>query len=330
MLEWARKYVEVYRRYARRGVDLEGFMAGHRALFDEARRMGDYAPVASAHYVFMADVFEIAVGGSWHLAPPQHPNQALDGALRALHQRIARWLEHGPGKRALDVGCGLGDAMRDIAVASGGQVVGIEPGADTIARVRRRNLAAGLAGMLRVECGDALRVPFDEASFDSAYAMDALKYVTRLEDAFREIHRALKPGSVFVVYGMMRTDVRDTTGLMDDFEYGFALPPLHSAARYVEAGTRAGFHLESSMDLDSATTSGGWCEYFTGDPVLGWALDSELLGHAIAAAESAKVLPAGSRRFNETFLTGALRRLVHARREGLITGSGVLIFRSRT
>ena len=42
-------------------------------------------------------------------------------------------------------------------------------------------------------------LPFDDASFDGAAITVSIQYLVRPVDVFREVHRVLKPGGVFLV-----------------------------------------------------------------------------------------------------------------------------------
>src|SRR5215470_6699490 len=73
-----------------------------------------------------------------------------------------RLLDAVPGRRILDVGCGLGDDAAALArlVATGGAVVGVDGSHAMIDAARRRY--GGVEG-LSFEVADAARLPFDDA-----------------------------------------------------------------------------------------------------------------------------------------------------------------------
>lgn len=105
----------------------------------------------------------------------------------------------GPGRRILDVGCGLGDdaaAMAKLA-APAGEVVGVDGSRGMIAEARKRH--DGVAG-LSFEIADAAALPFDDASFDACRIDRVLQHVADPGPVVREISRVLRPGGVLIAY----------------------------------------------------------------------------------------------------------------------------------
>jgi ubiquinone/menaquinone biosynthesis C-methylase UbiE len=104
-----------------------------------------------------------------------------------------------PGRRIVDVGCGLGDDAASLAqlVAPGGCVVAID-GSQTMitaARERHRDVAG-----LSFEVADAAQLPFDDASFDGCRVDRVLQHIADPAPAIREMVRVLRPGGVLVAY----------------------------------------------------------------------------------------------------------------------------------
>jgi sterol 24-C-methyltransferase len=52
-------------------------------------------------------------------------------------------------------------------------------------------------------------MPFEDASYDSAYAIYALKYFTSLKPIMNEVARILKSDGLFVIYDLVKTDKYD-------------------------------------------------------------------------------------------------------------------------
>jgi SAM-dependent methyltransferase len=96
------------------------------------------------------------------------------------------------GRRVLDVGCGFGLETLRLA-RTGATVAGIDKSADFIADAARRAAAAGLAIDFRV--GDAVALPWPDATFDAVRAERLLIYLADWATAVREMRRVAKPGA---------------------------------------------------------------------------------------------------------------------------------------
>ena len=96
------------------------------------------------------------------------------------------------GARALDVACGTGDLSLALAAAGRARVVGLDF-CRPMLEIAARKAAAAPAGIPFVE-GDALNLPFAEASFDVVTIAFGLRNLASVEDGLRELRRVLKPG----------------------------------------------------------------------------------------------------------------------------------------
>jgi SAM-dependent methyltransferase len=92
-----------------------------------------------------------------------------------------------PGDRVLDLGCGTGNVSA-VAVATGAEVVGIDPSERLVGVARERVPDAELL------VGSAEDLPFEDASFDVVISLFAVIFTPDPERAMAEIVRVLKPG----------------------------------------------------------------------------------------------------------------------------------------
>jgi ubiquinone/menaquinone biosynthesis C-methylase UbiE len=104
-----------------------------------------------------------------------------------------------PGRRILEVGCGLGDDAAALArrVAPGGSVVASDGSQAMVDAARKRH--GDIAG-LSFDVADAARLPFDDASFDACRIDRVLQHIADPAAAIREMVRVLSPGGVLVAY----------------------------------------------------------------------------------------------------------------------------------
>lgn len=126
--------------------------------------------------------------------------------------RLVALAELKPGDRALDVCCGTGDIAERLA-ATGAEVTGLDFTAEMldVARTRARNSAlltprSALASRLTYLQGDAMKLPFPDASFDAVTVGFGLRNLTEWQDGLREMHRVTKPGGRLLVLDFGRPD----------------------------------------------------------------------------------------------------------------------------
>ena len=96
--------------------------------------------------------------------------------------------------RVLDLGSGIGGPARYVATRHGCRVTGIDltPEFGEVARDLTRRL--DLQDRVDFVTGDALAMPFPDASFDGAYSMNVSMNIAGKDALYREIHRVLEPG----------------------------------------------------------------------------------------------------------------------------------------
>jgi SAM-dependent methyltransferase len=108
------------------------------------------------------------------------------------------------GERLLDLGCGGGRHAFQ-AVRLGARVVAVDAQVDEVAQVRDTLGAMVDAGQVRgddeagVVQGNALRLPFSDASFDRVIAAEVLEHIPDDTTAMAELCRVLRPGGTMAV-----------------------------------------------------------------------------------------------------------------------------------
>ncbi len=126
--------------------------------------------------------------------------------VRKLHQqavesREERWPLYMAAdltscQRVLDVGCGSGAVTMDVADASGGLVIGIDPSRSMVKQARRylRGPGAPHKDAVGLALGDGHRLPFADGTFDAAVCNITLMWVEDPQAVVNEMTRVVRPG----------------------------------------------------------------------------------------------------------------------------------------
>lgn len=106
-----------------------------------------------------------------------------------------------PGDAILDVGCNSGDAERLLLreFPAIGYVVGVELNPTIHAAALDRWRRDGCPPQIDFRCADARALPFPDASFQRAFCVEMLEWVTPPVAALAEIRRVLVPGGTALV-----------------------------------------------------------------------------------------------------------------------------------
>lgn len=128
-------------------------------------------------------------------------NTVLSGGTDAgWRRRAARATGLGRGGAALDVACGSGKLTAELVSLAGpsGRVVGLDFSPQMLEVARRDH-----PGIEFLE-GDALNLPFDDASFDASTIAFGLRNLSNPVRGLRELLRVVKPGGRAVVLEFVR------------------------------------------------------------------------------------------------------------------------------
>ena len=122
-------------------------------------------------------------------------NTVLSGGLdKYWRRRTRRLIDPHPGERVLDLAAGTGVSSIELA-RSGATVVGSDFSTGMLFAGRVKSRAAGVP----LVAGDALALPFADATFDAVTISFGLRNVHDVGLALRELLRVSKPGGRLVV-----------------------------------------------------------------------------------------------------------------------------------
>ena len=142
------------------------------------------------------------------------------------------WLAPSPGWRWADIGCGTG-AFSQLLVdrCAPAAVDGVDPSEAQLAFARGRP-AARLAHFRR---GDAMALPFADATFDAAVMALVIFFVPQPAKGVAEMRRVLRPGGVAAAYAwdieQGGIPAEPILGALRDGGFSYPLPPSPAASR---------------------------------------------------------------------------------------------------
>lgn len=122
---------------------------------------------------------------------------------RQATQELARQIRIDETMQVLDVGSGLGGASRYLALEFGCSVTGLDLTEEycRVATMLARRL--GLDTLVSYRHGNALSMPFEDASFDLLWTQHAAMNIPDKAGLYREMWRVLKPGGVLALYDIL-------------------------------------------------------------------------------------------------------------------------------
>lgn len=184
------------------------------------------------------------LGDRWYEA-----NDDPVALLRALARLHAPWIDERLPRdaRVLDVGCGAGLIANPLA-ERGHAVVGIDNATPALEVARRHDRT----GRVRWVTGDACALPFDDASFDGAIAMDFLEHVERPDVVVAEIARVLRPGGRFFFHTFDRNPLAWLVAIKGVEWFVRNVPPrMHTLRLFVRPSELRAYCEEVGLGVES-------------------------------------------------------------------------------
>jgi ubiquinone/menaquinone biosynthesis C-methylase UbiE len=130
-----------------------------------------------------------------HLTPDDlAPVDEFHSGGRNATVRLAQLAQINGSERVLDVGCGIGGPSRYLASKFGCRVTGLDLAADFVALAGMLAQRTRLADKVTYRQGDALDLPFADASFDLVWSQNAAMNIADRDRLYGEMRRVLAPG----------------------------------------------------------------------------------------------------------------------------------------
>jgi ubiquinone/menaquinone biosynthesis C-methylase UbiE len=125
-------------------------------------------------------------------------------AMNSGHGKIRRWglsnISINPDSCVLDIGCGGGKAVKEIASSvSKGKVYGIDYSKDMVQLSKKVNDNLIKQGTVEIMYGSVSALPFPDNMFDFVTAFESYYFWPDLINDLIEIKRVLKPGAFLLL-----------------------------------------------------------------------------------------------------------------------------------
>ena len=122
-------------------------------------------------------------------------HERMDRAVADLTKALLDPAAPQPGERGLDIGCGSGTTVLELAarVGPGGHVLGADIADHSVARARQRIAAAGLRHAEAI-VADVSGHPFEPSGFDLVFSRFGVMFFSDPTIAFANVRRAMKAG----------------------------------------------------------------------------------------------------------------------------------------
>jgi ubiquinone/menaquinone biosynthesis C-methylase UbiE len=194
--------------------------------------------------------------------------QVLGHVMAVQHKSLTMWaidlMSVRPTDRVLDVGCGGGMAVKLLSDrAADGFVAGVDYSNGMVRQARNRNHDRVQQGRVAIELGDAMALPFGNASFDKVCAIETFYFWPDALRGLREIRRVLKPGGhIAIAVEMSKESKAQQSALQRYF-----------SQRYAKRSAALGMSICSGTELAQMLTEAGFrhARYVAQpDKALGW------------------------------------------------------------
>lgn len=306
---------------------------------NQSKAKGKYADMVNKYYDLATSFYEYAWGDCFHFAHRLKGETLRESIKRHEHflaSKFTKNLKTKKGERplVLDVGCGIGGPAREISSFCGVDVVGLNNNAyqveraKTITTAKREAAKAAIAGAPSTvlgNCdfvkGDFMKMPFEDNSFDAAYAIEATCHAPKAVDIYKEMLRVVKPGGYVAIYEWCLTDKYDPKNeahkvFKNQIEVGNGLPDIRTTKECKQAMIKAGFQMVEDIDLADCSPV-PWYEplyptqgYFSSIEALS-SLKSSPVGAKVThglcwVLETMRLAPKGTTRVSSVLQKGAI------------------------
>lgn len=270
-------------------------------------RKADYQNFVKLYFDLTSDFYEYGWGRSFHFAP-RAKNERFAESLARHEHRIADKLGLRSGMVALDLGCGIGGPLREIARHTGARIVGVNISSYQLDRARQLTEKAGLSHLADFVACDFMQMDFPDESFDAVFSIETTCCAPDKARVFGEAFRLLKPGGRFGTYEYCLTDSFDSEDsrhlrIKAQLELGGGLPDIVRPHEVDDSLQEVGFDLLDGRDLAAEDPMGiPWYQPLVGPSLANFRSTKQgrLVTHGLVSMlERMGVVPRGTGRVSK-------------------------------
>lgn len=159
----------------------------------------------------------------------------------------------------LDVGCGIGGSSLYLAHKFAANVTGITLSPVQASRATERAIAASLDSRVQFQVANALKMPFEDNSFDFVWSLESGEHMPDKTQFVAECYRVLKPKGKLILAtwchretGMAGDLTTDEIKHLKEIYRVYCLPYVISISEYQAIARQCGFYIIKTDDWSMA------------------------------------------------------------------------------
>jgi cyclopropane-fatty-acyl-phospholipid synthase len=224
--------------------------------------------VVAEHYQHDPEIFAMVLGRrlAYSTGIFTHQGEDLDTAQEHKLALIREWLAIAPGERVLDVGCGWGSILLDLAEHTQGHFHGLTLSERQRAEALRRAERLGVSDRVRIDVAHVEDLRFEPGAFDVVIFSGSIVHMHNRETIHQTVAAALADGGRMLISdcyfpGQLRGDTHsEATQYIFVHALGYCrLLHLHEELALIE---NAGLDVARVRDVTSSyvLTVGRWID----------------------------------------------------------------------
>ncbi len=160
----------------------------------------------------------------------------------------------------IDVGCGIGGSTLYLAQKFGSNATGISLSPVQVSRAQERAVEAGIDSRVRFEVANALKMPFEDDTFDLVWSLESGEHMPDKTKFLAECYRVLKPGGKMILATWCHRETDSLAGDLTPSEVAhlkeiyrvYCLPYVISLSEYRAIAAECGLANLQSADWSIA------------------------------------------------------------------------------